>query len=214
MTIALYVCTGVAISLLLVSIGWRFFPRRRALPCPPWLAWLVEFDDPFVKSYNARTIIDRIDVQPGMKILDVGCGPGRLTVPAARKVGLRGEVVAIDIQAGMLRRAQEKAQAAHLTNVQFLQMGIGERKLDGDQYDRALMVTVLGEIPDRQGALQEIYDALKPGGILSVTEIVFDPHYQSRATVIRLASSAGFQVKSFFGNRLAFTLNLEKPKNS
>ncbi len=80
-----------------------------------------------------------------------------------------------------------------------------------DPADRALLVTVLGEIPDREAALSQIFQALKPGGILSVTEIIFDPHYQSRSTVLRLASAAGFQEKAFFGNRIAFTLNFEKP---
>jgi cyanophycinase-like exopeptidase len=39
--------------------------------------------------------------------------------------------------------------------------------------------------------MREIFDALKPGGMLSVTEIIFDPHFQSRPTVARLARAAG-----------------------
>jgi len=77
--------------------------------------------------------------------------------------------------------------------------------------DRALLVTVLGEIPDREGALGSIFAALKPGGVLSITEIVFDPHFQRRATVSRLAREAGFVEKAFFGNRIAYTLHLSKP---
>jgi ubiquinone/menaquinone biosynthesis C-methylase UbiE len=114
----------------------------------------------------------------------------------------------------MLRRAQAKAKAANLDNIRFLQVGAGEGKLERSRYDRALLVTVLGEIPDREAALGEIFDALKPGGILSVTEIIFDPHYQARKTILRLASSVGLRENEFFGNRLAFTLNLEKPKSS
>jgi predicted methyltransferase len=75
------------------------------------------------------------------------------------------------------------------------------------------LVTVLGEIPDRAAGLREIFAALKPGGILSVTEIIFDPHFQSRQAVARLARSAGFNEKAFHGNRIAFTLNLEKPRD-
>ena len=44
-----------------------------------------------------------------------------------------------------------------------------------------------GEFPEQEAALQEIYQALKPGGILSVTEIIFDPHFQSRESVQRVA---------------------------
>jgi len=146
-----------------------------------------------------------------MRVLDIGCGPGRLTIPAARQVGPQGEVVAIDIQPGMLLHAQEKAQAADLNNIRFLQIGMGDGKLEIGLADCALLVTVLGEIPDRDAALREVFVALKPGGILSITEIVFDPHFQSRDTVLRLAGAVGFREKAFFGNRIAFTLNLEKP---
>jgi ubiquinone/menaquinone biosynthesis C-methylase UbiE len=72
-------------------------------------------------------------------------------------------------------------------------------------------VSVLGEIPDREAALKEIYQALKPGGILSVTEVIFDPHFQRRSTVASLAGAVGFREKTFFGNQVAFTMNLEKP---
>jgi hypothetical protein len=50
------------------------------------------------------------------------------------------------------------------------------------------------------------------GGILSVTEIVFDPHYQKKETVLDLATSVGFREKELLGNRLAYTLHVEKPK--
>ncbi len=212
MTVALQVFLGLVTLFVIVTVGWRIASRRSSLPCPSWLAWLVEMDDPFAKNYNARSIIERLDLQPGMRVLDAGCGPGRVTIPLARAVGTQGEVDALDIQARMLRRAKEKAQAAGLTNIKFLEMAIEAGKLGSHQYDRVVLVTVLGEIPDRQSALREIHRALKPGGILSVTEIVFDPHYQSRGTILKLAGSAGLQEKAFFGNRIAFTVHLEKSK--
>jgi len=200
----------ISLSIFVLAI-WLLYSRLYSLPCPTWLGWLVEFDNPFFKINRAATIIEHLELQPGMTVLDVGCGPGRLTIPVARKVSPKGEVVAMDIQAGMLHRTREKAQAANLTNIKYLQAGIGERKLEHSKFDRALLVTVLGEIPNRQAALKEIFDALKPGGILSVTEIILDPHYQRRSTVLRLAEAAGFREKKKFGNCLAFSLHLEKP---
>ena len=213
MTTYLYVFFGLVGLVILVAVLWRFASRRHSLPCPVWLSWLVELDNPFAKINRSDVIIEHLDLQPGMTVLDIGCGPGRLTIPAARQVGPQGEVVAIDIQPGMLRRAQDKAKAANLTNIRFLQAAVGEGKLEHNHSDRALLVTVLGEIPDRHAALKEIFDALKPGGILSVTEIIFDPHYQSRAAILRLAGAVGFREKTFFGNWFEFTLNLEKPKS-
>lgn len=202
---------GLLLLAVLAALGWRLASDRTSLPCPSWLSWLVEFDNPFFKSFNARALVQRLNLQSGMRVLDIGCGPGRLTIPVAEQVGPQGEVVAVDIQPGMLRRAQKKAQAANLKNIRFLQAGVGEGSLEPDQADRALLVTVLGEIPDRNAALQEIFAALKPGGWLSVTEILVDPHYQSRGTILRLASAVGFRAGDFHGNRIAFTLVLEKP---
>ena len=189
---------------------WRFNSTRRSLPCPTWLSWLVELDNPFTKTNRASVIIQRLDLRTGMNVLDVGCGPGRLTIPIAKQIGLDGVVIAVDIQIGMLQRVEAKAKAAQLHNIRFIHGGVGDGKLGHDQFDRALLVTVLGEIPDRKAALKDIFGALKPGGILSITEIIFDPHFQRLSTIRGLAASAGFKEKSYYGNTLAFTLNLEK----
>jgi ubiquinone/menaquinone biosynthesis C-methylase UbiE len=195
---------------VLISVTWRLASRRQSLPCPVWLRWLVELDNPFTKTNRAAAIIEHLHLEPGMTVLDFGCGPGRLAIPVAQQIGPKGKLTAIDIQPGMLQRVQGKAREANVTNIQLLQSGAGEGKLGHNQFDRALFVTVLGEIPDREAALKEIFHALKPGGILSVTEVIFDPHFQSRNTVASIAVKAGFREKDFFGNRIAFTLNLEK----
>lgn len=202
---------GILGLCLFTWILWRLFSRRYSLPCPAWLSFLVEMDNPFVKTARAATIIQHLDLHPGMTVLDVGCGPGRLSIPAAKRVGSKGKVVAMDIQVGMLDRVRKKAQAENLTNIEFFHAGIGDKKLDHGKFDRVLLVTVLGEIPNREAALKETFDALKPGGILSVTETIFDPHFQRDSTVLQLASRVGFREKSRFGSRMTFTLNLEKP---
>jgi len=193
-------------------MGWRLLSRRHSLPCPSWLGWLVEMDNPFSTINRAATIIEHLDLKPGMCVLDVGCGPGRVSIPAAHKVGKQGNVVAMDIQEGMLHRCREKAQAENITNITFLQAGIGENKLESDTFDRVLLVTVLGEIPNQAAALDEIFKTLKPGGILSITEIIFDPHFQGQRKVRTLAHAAGFEESNLFGNRIAFTLNFTRPK--
>jgi ubiquinone/menaquinone biosynthesis C-methylase UbiE len=172
---------------------------------------MVELDNPFTRVNRAHVIVEHLGLAPSMKVLDAGCGPGRLTLPLAEAVGPQGEVLAVDVQPEMLTRAQDKVEAAGLGNVHFLEAGLGEGKLPQSAFDRAVMVTVLGEIPDQASALKEIYGALKPDGILSVTEVIFDPHFQRKEAVLKVAQVAGFREKAFFGRRLAYTIHLEKP---
>lgn len=205
-----FIVAGIA---LLGILLWRLASRRQSIPCPVWLRWLVELDNPFTSTNRAAAIIAHLDLKPGMAVLDAGCGPGRLTLPLAQEVGGGGQVVALDIQEGMLKRARQKVHEAKLGNVEFVHGGFGEDKLGQDRFDRALLVTVLGEVPEHTDALKEVYEALKPGGVLSVTEVIFDPHFQTRNAVLHRAESAGFREKAFYGNRLAYTLHLEKPGN-
>lgn len=200
------VCLGIA-----VGIVWRFASRRRELPCPAWLHWLVELDNPFTQTNRSAFIVEHLGLEQGMAVLDAGCGPGRLTVPVAKRVGAAGVVVAVDVQSGMLDRARQKVATSGLGNVRFVQAGLGEGRLPGGYFDRALLVTVLGEITNPKAALAEIFNALKPGGILSVTEVIFDPHFQGVGTVTALAGEAGFLIGQRWGHKLAFVQHLQKP---
>jgi ubiquinone/menaquinone biosynthesis C-methylase UbiE len=214
MSYALTVVLGLVVLIVLgflVNLIWRLSSRRQALPCPSWLGWIVELDNPFTRVNRARFIVDHLGLEPGMKALDAGCGPGRVTVPLARAVGPEGEVVALDVQEGMLARAREKVDEAGLGNVRYLHSELGGGDLPANAFDRAVLVSVLGEIPDQSAALEELYSALKPGGVLSITEVIFDPHFQRREAVVRVAEAAGFREKAFRGKRLAYTMHVEKP---
>jgi ubiquinone/menaquinone biosynthesis C-methylase UbiE len=146
-----------------------------------------------------------------MRVLDAGCGPGRITIPLAETVGKDGEVIALDIQTEMLAKLQERAQAAGLNNISIIQAGLGEDILDLGPLDMAVMVTVLGEIPNQRMAIQQIRGWLKPGGILSITEVLPDPHYQRASTVRSLADQAGFEVEMPYQSAQAYTMHLIKP---
>lgn len=202
---ALLLMLGAAVS---VWIAWRLISQRRSLPCPPWLSWLLE--NPLTEGIRGQTIIGYLDLQPGMTVLDLGCGPGRLTLLAAEKVWPGGEVTAVDMQEEMLRRARQKIETSGLQNVRFLRAVAGTGRLANGYFDRALLVTVLGEIPDQQTALQEVYRALKPGGKLAVGEVFPDPHFQSQANVRKLAQQVGFREDATYGNKLAYVMILSR----
>jgi ubiquinone/menaquinone biosynthesis C-methylase UbiE len=157
-------------------------------------------------------LVERLGLAPGMRILDAGCGPGRLTIPVAKALGPTGEVVALDSQDAMLEKLEQRLEAEHITNVRILEAGLGEGALGREAFDRVLLTFVLGEVRNREEAARELYAALKPGGILSVTEGFGDPDYRRPVTVRREVEPAGFHLVERFGGFPAYTLNFGKPE--
>jgi len=201
---------SIVVLVLLSILGWRLLARRTSLPCPSVFIWMLE--NRIMDNVAGSTVlIERARIEPGMQVLDAGCGSGRLTVPVARHIGPEGGVLALDLQASMLANLAEGLIDAGLTNVKVHQAALGQGALPEGYFDRALLVTVLGEIPDQELALREIFTALKPGGMLSVTEVLPDPHYQTRKTVRNHGQRLGFSVEEIYKGWRSFTFNLLKP---
>jgi len=200
----------LVVLVIVLSLVWRFASRRYPLPCPVWMKWMLDPPSGHVSARTTKTI-GLLDLRPGMSVLDAGCGPGRLTIPLAERAGPGGTVTAMDLQEGMLQEVEKRAQKAGLTNIRYLRAGIGEGKLGPGQFDRAVLITVIGEIPDREAALRELFAAMKPGGVLLVEETIRDPHFQTRAKVTQLATGAGFVEKEFTGGRFSYAMTWEKP---
>jgi len=199
----------VALGLVLLIVGICAVWRWKAWPCPSWMVPLLE--NPYFQTVaGAELLLDRAGVASGMTVLDAGCGPGRVTLPAAERVGPSGQVVAVDVQRRMLDRLRRRLDARGVTNVELVHAGLGSGALDTGRFDVALMVTVLGEIPEPRVALEELYRALRPGGVLSVTEVLPDPHYQTVDRVRKLGAAAGFEDGELHRGRVAFTQNLVK----
>ena len=177
-------------------------------PCPYALAWLV--DNPVRRRYMGP-VLDRIGIRPGERVLELGPGPGAFTVRAARRTEPGGSLVAVDIQPKMIAALEQRVQEADLTNVETRVASAYELPLEDESVDRAFLVTVLPEIPDRGRALVELRRVLKPGGVLSVTEEFLDPDYPLARTTVRWAEEAGFELAERHGNWWVYTLNFRKP---
>jgi hypothetical protein len=73
------------LTLVGVSLIWRRISRQRSLPCPTWMSGLVE--GPLMdRVLGTQTTLDRIGLKRGQRVLEIGPGPGRLLIPAAKRV--------------------------------------------------------------------------------------------------------------------------------
>jgi ubiquinone/menaquinone biosynthesis C-methylase UbiE len=210
MTYPLWIIVALVVLFVAFNFAWRAASRRWRLPCPSLLSWAVE--GPVADWFAGTTrTLEALRLQPGQTILEVGPGPGRLLVPASFRVLPGGRAIGIDLQRNMIDKLNARAAKAGVTNLTTRVGDATDLKLPCESVDLVFLCTVLGEIPDRARALAECYRVLKPGGTLSVTEIIGDPHYQRRGTVQRLAEQAGFQFKLVEGGWRSFTATFKKP---
>ncbi|MDD2804063.1 MAG: methyltransferase domain-containing protein [Elusimicrobiales bacterium] len=109
-------------------------------------------------------------IKPGDIILDIGCGMGYFTFPAARMVGPKGVIYALDISGVMLAELRSKAASSGIFNIQTFQVAHSKLSIPEAPYTLALISDALHEVDDKGAFLAAVAAALKPGARLSVIE--------------------------------------------
>jgi ubiquinone/menaquinone biosynthesis C-methylase UbiE len=208
--VALNLLGGLAFAWL---VGAKMLSRLAArwgwsMPCPSALAWAL--DNPLRRPFK-RVTLDRVGIQPGERVLELGPGPGVFTVDAARRVGPEGQLIAADIQPEMVAMTQGRAREAGLDNVQTSVADAYNLPLEDESIDRVFLITVLPEIIDQARALGELRRVLKPGGVLSIGEQFTDPDYRFPFETLRTVEAAGFYREQSYGNFWAYTINFWVP---
>jgi ubiquinone/menaquinone biosynthesis C-methylase UbiE len=201
---------AVGVSLLIATwIAWRLVSRKEVLPCPASIGWLVEMENPIARVTRSERVVAQLAVRPGATVADIGCGPGRVTIPLARAVGPDGEVIALDLQPEMLAKVAAKADRNRLSNIRLVQ-GDAHEQLPDASLDAAVAVMALGEMPRPQEVFTRLQSALRTDGRLLVAESVFDPHFVSRKKATEYARRAGFHEKEWVGTVWAYSIVFEK----
>ncbi len=113
-------------------------------------------------------LLDRLELAPGIHVLDVGCGPGNLTAHIASLVGPNGSVVGIDPSAERIGLAL--ANHRHRPNLSF-EEGVAEdlSRFDSASFDAVFVNSTLHWVPDQPAALVEFGRVLRPGGRLGIS---------------------------------------------
>ncbi len=109
------------------------------------------------------------DIEPGQTVLDVGCGTGFFTVPAAQLIGDQGCLVAMDVSSGFIEQVSKKVQLADLKNVRIVKRDAVDTGLDTASIDKVLLFGVIPfPLLPLNRLLPEMYRVLKPEGTLAV----------------------------------------------
>ena len=136
-------------------------------------------------------------ISSGMKVLDIGSGAGDVAMTAAELVGPAGAVVGVDVNPAILETAQARAQAAGLTNVEFVAGDARTLNL-GNDFDAVTGRLVLMYMADPADALKQLATRLRPGGIAAFQEADFTPYQQVHSPDTPLANELiGWILKVF-----------------
>ncbi len=129
------------------------------------------FDDEAL-SFFARIgahAVERLGLQPGERVLDVACGTGHATLPAAVAVGREGRVVGADLAEPLLALARAKAAGAGLTQVELVHGDFRTLPYPDGAFDAVICVFGIILVPDMEAATAELWRMVAPGGRLAIT---------------------------------------------
>jgi len=133
------------------------------------------------------------------EVVEVGCGPGFFTIPAADMVGEKGHVYAIDINRRAIERVRRKIEKEELENVTPLCTDASETGLPAESVDLAFVFGLRHVAGGLEKVLLELHRILRPGGILSLEKTK-----GSETSLRGAAEKAGFVFSEKYGRIFRF----------
>lgn len=145
-------------------------------------------------------------IKEGMKVLDIGCGPGFFSIELAKMVGKTGKVFAVDLQEGMLQKIKSKIHGKELEERIKLVKSEGEQINIPEKVDFILAFYMVHEVPNKQKLFEALKNVLNEKGQLLVVEPkMFHVTKNEFNSTLKIAESAGFKVSQ--GPKLAFSFS-------
>lgn len=134
-------------------------------------------------------------IQPGMSILDIGCGGGFAAIGMAGLVGGSGRVVAVDMQTEMLSFVEQRSRKAGLAGIVETHLcESGDLRIEG-RFDFANAFYMVHEVPDTRALLSQVRACLKKNGRFFIAEPKFHVSNRHFSSMLDIATKDGFVVE-------------------
>jgi ubiquinone/menaquinone biosynthesis C-methylase UbiE len=118
-----------------------------------------------------RLTYERMHIQPGHKVLDVGCGPGTDTIPLAEQMRRSGQIIGVDYDEKMIAEAEQRAQKAGVSDWVIHKCADAiELPFESDYFDACRSERLFEHLPDPAKALSEMVRVTKPSGWIVVLD--------------------------------------------
>ncbi len=132
-----------------------------------WRKWSAQIDAGAAEI--RERLVDLAGVKTGDRVLDVAAGYGEPALTAAKRVGIDGYVVATDIAGVMIEYGRERAAAAGLENIEFIESDAASLDFPPASFDAALSSWGIIFDPDGEGAAARVRSFLKPGARMAIS---------------------------------------------
>jgi ubiquinone/menaquinone biosynthesis C-methylase UbiE len=113
-------------------------------------------------------VLKAAGLRPGQEVLEVGCGPGFFTIPAAKIVGGEGRVDALDVNPLALEKVRKKLEQEGVSNVRTILADAGQTGLPDESFDLIFVFGLGRVIGGADRLMEELHRLIRPGGILSI----------------------------------------------
>ncbi len=120
---------------------------------------------------NPYKLLKAAGIEPGQKVLEIGCGPGAFTIPAAEIVGKDGYVYALDIHPLAINKVENKINESGMENIKPVLADASNTGLPDQEIDLVFMFGIPHVSGGLTNVISEIHRVLKPGGILSFEKL-------------------------------------------
>lgn len=163
----------------------------------PYRGDLSIFEDPNrARNLQIDRVMDVLGIREGSAVADVGAGSGWFTVRAARRVGPRGLVYAVEINPDYLKHIEERAAREKLTNVRPLLGKEDDPLLPPGGLDAVLLLKTYHEVAQPVALLKRVRQAMRPGARLGIIDRdgKGDDHGVAPDAVTKEAARAGFKL--------------------